>query len=254
MQRQAGRGALIGPMVICGLVIEKKDEKKLKNLGVKDSKELSPKRREELAKIIEEIAKNLVVLRIPACRINSYMDKKINLDKIEAMKMAEIINMVDAKVVYIDSLGNTNGSKNKRFEKLILEHLTRKNVKLIVENYADETYPVVSAASIIAKVERDKAIEELKSKVNFDFGVGYSHDHRTIEFLKKVLTEYKERPNFIRWHWDTVESVATKLLEEGKNLQPWVKKEILGEKSWQKKVKDFFFKKVNCKEGEDESN
>ncbi|MEM5800474.1 MAG: ribonuclease HII [Candidatus Aenigmatarchaeota archaeon] len=254
MQRQAGRGALIGPMVICGLVIERKDEKKLKSLGVKDSKELSPKRREELAKIIEKIAKSMVVLRVPACRINSYMKKKINLDRIEAMKMAEIINMIDAKVIYIDALGNTNHSKNKRFEKLIAENLRRKDLKLIVENYADETYPVVSAASIIAKVERDKAIEELKLKVGFDFGVGYSHDYRTIKFLEKVLTEYKEKPNFIRWHWDTVESVATKLFEEGKKLQPWVKDEVLGEKSWQKKIKDFFSKKVNCKEGEDETD
>ncbi|MCS7105839.1 MAG: ribonuclease HII [Candidatus Aenigmarchaeota archaeon] len=254
MQRQAGRGALIGPMVICGLVIEKKDEKKLKSIGVKDSKELSVGRRKELAKFIEKIAKTLVVLRIPACRINSYMDKKINLDKIEAMKMAEIINMIDAKIIYIDSLGNTNASKNKRFEKLISEHLTRKDVKLIVENYADETYPIVSAASIIAKVERDKAIEELKSKVKFDFGVGYSHDNRTVEFLKKVLLEYKQKPNFIRWHWDTVESVAMKLLEEGKSLQPWVKKEILDMKSEQKRIKDFFFKKLNCKEEENENN
>lgn len=248
LQRQAGRGALIGPMVICGVVIEKKDEKKLKSLGVKDSKELSPKRREELSKIIEKVAKNLVVLRVPACRINSYMNKKINLDRIEAMKMAEIINMINAEIVYVDSLGNTNHSKSKRFEKLILENLNRKDLKLIVENYADETYPVVSAASIIAKVERDRAIEELKAKVGFDFGVGYSHDSRTIKFLEKILTEYEQKPNFIRWHWDTVENLATELFEKGLKLQPWVKEEILGEKSWQKRVKDFFFKKVKCKE------
>lgn len=248
LQRQAGRGALIGPMVICGIVIEKKDEKKLKAFGVKDSKELSPKRREELAKIIEDVAKNLIVLRVPACRINSYMNKKINLDRVEAMKMAEIISMVDAEVVYIDSLGNTNNSKSKRFEKLILENLKKRDIKLVVENYADETYPVVSAASIIAKVERDKAIEELKAKAGFDFGVGYSHDIRTVKFLEKVLTEYEEKPNFIRWHWDTVENLATELFEKGKKLRPWVKEEILGEKSWQKRVKDFFFKKVKCKE------
>ncbi|MDZ7262738.1 MAG: ribonuclease HII, partial [candidate division KSB1 bacterium] len=45
-------------------------------------------------------------------------------------------------------------------------------------------HPVVSAASIIAKVDRDRKIEELKKKFSYDFGVGYSHDKNTIAFLE----------------------------------------------------------------------
>ena len=241
---EAGRGALIGPMVIAGVVIEKKDEKKLKAFGVKDSKALSPKKREELAKEIEDIAKNIVVFRVPACKIFSYSKEKIKLDELEAIKVAQLIELLDAKKFYIDSLGNVD-SKPGRFEKLIRKNMDKK-VELIVENKADERYPVVSAASIIAKVERDKAIEELKRKVKFDFGVGYSHDARTIEFLEKVFLEYEKKPSFIRWHWDTVEHVAEKLWREGKKLQPWVKAEILRGKSWQKRIKDFFKKKKLC--------
>lgn len=224
---EAGRGAVIGPMVIAGVVIDNRDEEKLIRLGVKDSKKLSPKRRSELAPLIEKMAKTVVVLRIPACKIDKYRADGVNLDKIEAMKMAEIISMSEADKVYVDSL-NFNSNK---FHKRILEHLTENRSELIVENYSDETYPVVSAASILAKVERDKAIDELKKKVNFDFGVGYSHDQRTIQFIEKIIKETKgQLPPYIR--------------------QSWITTQMLQEKRWQRKIKDFFFgKKEKCKEG-----
>ena len=111
-------------MVIAGVVIDSKDEKKLKRIGVKDSKVLSPKRREELAKKIEEIARNIVVLRVQPCKIDSYRAKGINLDKIEAMKMAEIIEICGAKKVFVDSLEQNS----KKFKELILSFLQKKNV------------------------------------------------------------------------------------------------------------------------------
>ncbi len=229
-------------MVIACVCIEEKDEEKLKVIGVKDSKALTPKKREELAKYIENIAKDIIVLRIPACKILSYRKEyKMKLDELEALKIAQIIEMINAKKVYVDSLGNVNGKEGK-FEKDIRKNL-KKNVELVVENYADENYPVVSAASIIAKVERDKEIEKLKREVGFDFGVGYSHDEKTIKFLEKIFLEYDKKPSFVRWHWDTVENLAEKLWKEGKNLKPWVKKEILKEKSLQRIIKDFFKKK-----------
>jgi len=215
---EAGRGALIGPMVIAGVTIDKKDEKRLVALGVKDSKQLTPKKREELAEQIEKITKDIVVLRVQACKIDSYRAKKINLNRIEAMKMAEIIEMCNADRTYIDSLEQNS----KKFKQLIIFFLKKKKFDLVVENYLDESIPIVSAASIIAKVERDSAIEEIKKKVNFDFGVGYSHDSRTIEFVEKLIKEKKELPSFVRRSW-----ITTKVLQE---------------KSWQKKLKDFFKK------------
>jgi len=223
---EAGRGALIGPMVIAGVTIDKKDEKKLKAIGVKDSKELSPKRREELAKAIDQTAKNIVVIRIQPCKIDSYRQKGINLDKIEAMNIARIIDMSEGKV-YVDSLEQNS----KKFKDLIVSFLQNKKRDLVVENYLDESVPVVSAASIIAKVERDKAIEEIKRKVNYDFGVGYSHDPRTIAFLEKLISESKELPPYVR--------------------KTWVTTRVLQEKSWQKKLKDFILgKKKECRENE----
>jgi ribonuclease HII len=212
---EAGRGALIGPMVIAGVVVEENSEKKLKEMGVRDSKQLSPERRTVLASHIEELARNVVAIRVPACKIDSYRNKKVNLDRLEAMKMAQIIDMSGADKVFIDALtANPN-----RFKQLILKDVSDKTIELVVENYADETYPIVGAASIIAKTERDKVVEEIKRKEGIDFGVGYSHDAATIQFVENLIKERKELPSYVRKTW-----VTTKLLQE---------------KSWQRRLKDF---------------
>ena len=201
---EAGRGPVIGPLVICGLMIDENGEKKLREIKVKDSKQLTPKRREELAPEIEKIATHVVILRVPACKIDDNIKRGTNLNWIEALKMIDIINLLEPDKVIVDTpCVNTN-----KFKNFILSKLENKKVDLVCENYADETYPVVSAASIIAKVNRDKDIEELKKKVGFDFGVGYSHDSKTIEFLNKIAKENKGKfPSYVRHTWATVDRI-----------------------------------------------
>jgi ribonuclease HII len=215
---EAGRGALLGPLVVAGVVVDVEGEKKLRKIGVKDSKKLTPKRREELAPKIEEIAKSVLVMRVQPCRIDKMRSEGVNLDKIEAIKMAEIISMSDANTVYVDSLTHNP----KKFMGVIMEHLNDKSPEMNVENYADETYPVVSAASIVAKVERDRAIQEIKEKVKVDFGVGYSHDERTIKFVEGLIRSRKPLPSFVR--------------------QSWITTQLLKEASWQRKLQEFFKK------------
>jgi len=227
--------------VLAGISIDSKDSKKLKAIGVKDSKELSPQKREELYKELEEIAKDIIVVKVSACKISSFKAKGINLDKLEAMKVADIISMINAEKIYVDSIEQNC----EKFEKMIKEFLPKeKNVKLIVRNYLDENIPVVSAASIVAKVERDKEIEEIKKKVNFDFGVGYSHDERTRIFIEKILQTEDQPPSYLRIHWETVQDIARKLLDENKKVKKWVFEEVLKQDSWQRKIKDFFVRKI----------
>ncbi len=215
--------------MIAGVTVPAEYEKELRRIGVKDSKVLSPKKREELAKEIEKLATNIIVLRVQACKIDDYRAKGVNLDKIEAMQMSYIIDACDNSKIFVDSLQQNS----KNYRRLIESFLQNKNADMVVENYMDESIPVVSAASIIAKVERDRNIAEIKKQVNFDFGVGYSHDKRTIEFVENLIKSKKNLPNFVRKSWITVQ--------------------LLQEKSMQKKVKEFFFKDKgeDCKEGED---
>lgn len=220
---------MIGPLVVAGVTVRKEDEKKLIAIGCKDSKMLTPKKREELAKKIEKIATNVVVLRIQPCTIDDYRAAGTNLDKIEAMKMAQIISMNETMAdgnatTFIDALSQNP----KRFQQIVTGYLKNKDADLVVKNYLDESVPVVSAASIIAKVERDKAISEIKKRVGREFGVGYPHDKRTIEFIDELIKQKKELPTFVR--------------------RSWVTTQFLMEKNWQKKVKDFFVRKDPCKE------
>lgn len=201
---EAGRGAVIGPLVICGVVTNEEGIEKLKEIGVKDSKELTPEKRSELAPQIEKIAENVIVLIVPPSKIDANRRRGISLNQIEAIKMADIINMVEPDKVIIDA----PGLNTEKFKEFIVSRLRNKDIELICENLADKNYPIVSAASIIAKVERDRKIEELKKKVGYDFGVGYSHDLRTIEFLKKLAKERKGKmPYYVRTTWQTTEHI-----------------------------------------------
>jgi ribonuclease HII len=222
---EAGRGAIIGPMVIAGITVDSSIEAKFKKLGVKDSKQLSPKRREELEAQIIELAKTKgvsgrVVIPIPPCKIDSYRKGNINLNTIEVRTMAEIIDMVGGDRIYVDALT----AKPEKFKLQLMEALqTKRDTEdIIAENHADDTYTIVGAASILAKVERDRAIEEIKRKVGYDFGVGYPHDERTIKFIEELIKSRKPLPSFVRKSWSTTQ--------------------LLREKNWQRKLKDFILR------------
>jgi len=199
---EAGRGAVIGPLVICGLLINEKNEKKLKKIHVKDSKLLSPGKRNELVPKIEKIANHIVILKVPACKIDANRRRGINLNQIEALKISEIINLLEPERAIVD----TPSYNSNKFRDYLWSKLENKNVELICENFADKNYPVVSAASILAKVERDREIEDIKRKVGVDFGVGYPHDPATIEFLNE-LAEKGKMPTYVRKTWDTVQEI-----------------------------------------------
>jgi ribonuclease HII len=84
---------------------------------------------------------------------------------------------------------------------------------------ADAIYPVVSAASIIAKVRRDELIEELKKELGIDFGSGYPSDPKTKEFLIKWGKKHSGKfPEIVRQSWQTVENIREEL---GKNEKEW---------------------------------
>jgi ribonuclease HII len=199
-------------MVIAGVMINEEDEDKLRKIGVKDSKMLSPHQREKLFPLIKKIAKDYVALKVSAKEIDETRKVK-NLNIIEAEKMAQIIKTLGADIAYVDTPQASTG----KF-KAILLNLAQNHTEIIAENYCDETYPVCSAASIIAKVERDREVEKIKKIVGFDFGVGYSHDSRSIEFVKKCLKE-KKHLEYLRHSWVTVDGLKSK--KEQKSLKEY---------------------------------
>jgi len=210
---EAGRGAVIGPMVIAGVLIEKRDEQVLKELKVRDSKLLTVRQREFFYHKVADIAKDYLVIKIPANEIDELRKTK-NLNRIEAEKMAEIIRALKPDVAVVDA-PQVSADKFKQY----LSALAKNDTEIIAENKADKNYPVVAAASVLAKVERDREIEKIKKMVGVDFGVGYSHDERTIKFLQELIDKDKKFPDFVRKSWITAIDIKDK--KEQKTLMDW---------------------------------
>ncbi len=191
----SGRGPVIGPMVMCGVLAHEKDSEKLKSIGVKDSKLLSPQQRGSLFDKIKSIAKGYKVVKLTAMEIDEKREEK-NLNLLEAEMMSEIIRNLKADVIYVDCPQKST----EKFKKILIS-LSGTKAEIVCENYADRNYVIVGAASIIAKVERDKEVREIEKRFGVKVGSGYPADPKTIEFLKSCKGSY---PEFVRKSWETV--------------------------------------------------
>lgn len=199
---EAGRGPVLGPMVICGVCFFEAELKLLADIGVKDSKKLSPKKRTELAKIIKDKCKNYKTIVVTAQEIDARVENRITLNRLEEVKMAEIIETLKPDIIYVDA-ADVN---EVRFGKSIQKLLKYSPTKIISKHKADDLYPIVSASSIIAKDTRDSIIEELKKNYG-DFGSGYPSDTRSIEFLREWIKEKKKAPLIARKSWETTKKI-----------------------------------------------
>ncbi|MGQ9468607.1 MAG: ribonuclease HII [Nitrososphaerales archaeon] len=200
----AGRGAILGPLVIAGVCASENKLEHLIKIGVRDSKLLSPYKRADLYHQIINIADNVSVIKIKPDQIDDYVlkgKKYKKLNYLEAISMAKVIESLDAEIVYVDA----SDVDVERFKKDILEILKRK-VEIISAHHADRVYPIVSAASIIAKVNRDKELSDLSQKFG-EIGSGYPADERTIKFLKEWIKKYSDMPPFARRSWKTVKNL-----------------------------------------------
>jgi ribonuclease HII len=199
----AGRGPVIGPMVLAGCLIDEKVEKELKKLGVKDSKQLTQKRREFLSEKIKEVAETFEI----ALAFPEEIDKKnhdgTNLNSLEAEKMAEVVNKINkgyGKIKVIVDCPSVNIEKWKDFLKTKIDNLS--NLEIVCEHKADINYVAVSAASIIAKCVREIEMAKLKEKYGDEIGSGYCSDPNTKKFLQENLQKHEDKGIF-RKTWST---------------------------------------------------
>ena len=210
---EAGRGPVIGPMVMCGLLVKEEDEKELVRLKVKDSKLLTKARREFLFDKIKDVSQKSEIVIINPEEIDFAVKNHdgLNLNRLEARKSAEIINLLEPDRAIIDAPSNNI----KSYKEYLLNLLKNKKTSLVLEHKADFKYPIVSAASILAKVTRDAEIDKIKKKIGIDFGSGYMTDPKTIDFLEK---HYENYPELFRKSWfpyqDMVNRKFQKKLED----------------------------------------
>ncbi|MBI4168023.1 MAG: ribonuclease HII [Candidatus Aenigmarchaeota archaeon] len=213
---EAGRGAVLGPLVVCGAVFDENDLPKLKELGVKDSKMLSPSQREKMRGGIEKFAKAVIIEKLQPWDIDIGRGDGTNLNRLEVMKFLEIINKSFEKMRVGRVIIDAPDPNLPKFRLMLSALIKRDSLEIIAEHYADSKYVECSAASVIAKVTRDSAIEKLKEK-HGDFGTGYPSDPKCVEWLKNSL-EVGKLPDIVRHSWDTISVL------KGKKLQKDLKK------------------------------
>ena len=198
---EAGRGPVLGPLVIAGVVLSARALEQLVILGLKDSKLLSASKREQLHPVILETAIAYKVVTIPASEIDEQRAKGISLNVVERECMINILSSLrNWSIAYVDACDRKTGLWQQQFQDLLQK-------KVVVEHFADINYPVVSAASILAKVARDEAIRSAQEEYGVDFGSGYPSDPKTCQFLKDYFEKNGKLPIIARKSWETSKKI-----------------------------------------------
>ena len=196
---EAGKGAVLGPMVIAAVGCDHEDL--LPGIGIKDSKQLSPEKRGRLYK--EIISTCSTALRVVSAGEIDKARESMTLNMLLARLHASVITDLSPTLAYVDAcdvIAERHGNMVSGF--LGCE------CHIVAEHHADESFPLVSAASIVAKVIRDREIEALAATYG-DIGSGYPSDQRTVDFLSAAIQRSGKPPVFARASWKTVEKMIS---------------------------------------------
>lgn len=202
---EAGRGPVLGPLVVAGVRVD--DERDLRRLGVKDSKKLTPAARESLYPRILESAR--VAVRIISHDELNRRQGAETLNEIEVVAFAEILDELGARCAFVDAADVVA----ERFGALVTARLAGA-CHVVAEHKADDRYPCVAAASVVAKVLRDREIEAISRSLGLDVGSGYSHDPVTRKFLRDWVKEHEALPPCTRVHWETARMLLNRSLDD----------------------------------------
>ena len=194
---EAGRGPVLGPMAVA--IVATDDEEALRKLGVRDSKQLSPRRRAELAAAIRQSCECAVELIEPET-IDRFVAEG-GLNRLEERAFARLITQLAPTVAFVDSPELDGEKVGARISGRLPPGL---ECQVIAITKADQKIPAASAASILAKEAREEAMARLREKLG-ECGSGYPSDERTITFLKVYRREHNEWPPGTRKSWKTLE-------------------------------------------------
>ena len=203
------KGPIIGPLVVAGLLLDERRISGLKQLGVKDSKLLTRKSRKRLFSEIISLSGKHMILEIQPQEIDSVVLRgrpMMRLNQLEARGAAKILDRLKPEIAYVDAPDRSP----ERFACQILQRL-KTPMRIVSEHHADRKYPIVSAASILAKVRRDEVVSELHKSYG-DFGSGYPSDPRTTKFVREWILRNGCGLPIIRRTWKTFRNLQHELL------------------------------------------
>ena len=206
----AGRGPVIGPMILAGCLVNEEIEKEFKKLGVKDSKQLTQKRRVFLEEKIKEKAETFEIVLASPEQIDTANSKGVNLNELEAIMTARIINRINKgfkKIKVIVDCPSVSIEKWQDLLKTKIKNLS--NLEISCEHKADKNHISVSAASILAKSTREKEMTKIKEIYGDEVGSGYTSDPLTCKFLETHVHKHEDTGIF-RKTWSTWQKAISK--------------------------------------------
>lgn len=203
---EAGRGPVLGPLVVACAITD--DPEGLATLGVRDSKALTPAARERLDPLLKaRLAAFALVVLEPDEIDRGRARRSLNAIEGEAFSKAVAAAARSGDVRSLVALqADAADASEAAFRAMLVKGLAREAPSLAVgrfavEHKADIRYPAVSAASILAKVERDRRIRELAKTVGEPIGSGYPSDPATVTFLREYIKVHQDLPPFARRSW-----------------------------------------------------
>ena len=218
---EAGRGPVMGPMVYaCAYWKEEYDSDIRKKFKFNDSKALKPEEREKMFEQINLhpnlIRYELIVLTSDYISREMLKRQKVSLNQISQDSAKILIKTaldkkVNVRKIYVDTVGPATS-----YQALLKNSLEDKTIEVTVEPKADAKYECVSAASIVAKVTRDKKIEIIE-KEDENCGSGYPSDPKTKEWLKDNYDNIFGFGREVRFSWKTVDN----MFKENNNKCEW---------------------------------
>jgi ribonuclease HII len=200
---EAGRGSLVGPLVVGGFCASEDRLGELVVLGAKDSKALTPDARERVFAGLGSIGRPIHLVLSPRTVDGAVRHGRLN--DLEADAFARIVRAVAPDIAYIDACD----PNERRFGSRVAR-LAGGRTRVIARHHADRDYPVVGAASVVAKVRRDRAVARLRAQLGDDLGSGYPSDPRTIRFVRSALADGGTLPTWVRGSWSTMRRVMTR--------------------------------------------
>lgn len=200
---EAGKGPVLGPMCVAGVLLDEEKLDALSQIGVKDSKQLTAKRREALAVEIKALADEYYILEVSPFQIDE-LRKIMTMNEIMVTCYAKVLEELNPRHAFVDAADVIAYRYGENIKKKYAGE-----IEITSEHGADEKYPIVSAASILAKVQRDALVKILEENVGVEIGSGYPSDPKTIKFLEAWIQEHGKLPDFARSSWET----ARRLLE-----------------------------------------
>lgn len=206
---EAGRGSVLGPLVVGGFVWDSEDQSLLRAAGADDSKVLSHARRMEVRARLADLGRG-VIRSIEATAIDD-----ANVNHLEEQAFLDLVRVEKPDRVFLDAPVHPAGIPKLRARLIAMSGVD----DWVVECKADSTWPVVGAASIFAKVARDTAITTIDAVTVRDghgpIGSGYPSDPVTRAFLSGRIAASGPLPLFVRTRWATLDVLRQQSLFGG---------------------------------------